>query len=72
MKLYKKPYVLSTSGSNSLIPAAVAAVSALLGGTTATAAVGAAGAAFAVGVASGLMKDNKFPTTALPAIERVV
>ena len=58
MKEYKKPVVLSHEKKANLVPALAAA------------GLSAAGA-FAVGVASGLMKENKNHLTTIPSINKV-
>ena len=58
MKEYKKPVVLSQSKKTHLVPALAAA------------GLSAAGA-FAVGVASGLMKDDKNHLSKIPSIKKV-
>ena len=71
MKEYKKPNVLVAYNELSLIPVAVAAISGLASSAAATAAGGVAGLAFAAGVASGLMKDNKSLISRVPSLGRV-
>lgn len=60
MKKYKKPYVVNSIGKNNVVPAAIGAAALSVGG------------AFAAGVASGLMKDNKFFTNKVPSIKKVI
>lgn len=70
MKEYKKPHIVSESKTYGFIPAAIAAATGL---TSAAAATGIAvgKAALGVGVAAGLMKDKRFDTPAIPALEPV-
>lgn len=58
MKKYRKPIVLSQDKNTGLIPALAAA------GLSAA-------SAFAVGVASGLMKDDKNHLSKIPSIKKV-
>lgn len=70
MKKYKTPYILAGSKVYGFIPAAVAAVA---GVTNTAAAVGSAVGPVAAGIGAiaALMKDDKFQTTVLSALEPV-
>lgn len=60
MKKYRKPQMHGNGVESNVVPAALGA-----------AALTKVGAAFAVGVASGLMKDNKYISAKIPSIGRV-
>ena len=59
MKEYKKPVILSQSKRTNIVPLALGAAAL------------AAGGAFSVGVASGLMKDDKNHLSRIPSIKKV-
>lgn len=58
MKKYKKPQILASNGQTNIVPLA-------------TVAAAGVGGAFLAGVATGLMKDDKFINSIAPSLDRV-